>query len=437
MREEQLALLSDFVPNPREYVQTRFDGDDWTFRSADTRQLTHCFHDYPARMIPQIAGKLITMYGASARRIFDPYAGSGTTLVEGFVRGIDVFGVDLNPLARLIARSKVTALDINEVDEACAALAKYLTSHPKGASDVPDSIPGISNLSYWFKPAVVRHLSAVLRFVRGIANPDLRQFMEVALSETIREASNSRIREFKLYRYGPEQLVRWSPDVYALMTKKLARNRDGLADLLSAASAGDRRATAVVGGFNTVSGVPSDVIPNGSIDLVVTSPPYGDSHTTVAYGQYSRLSAAWLSLEEPATIDRRLMAGVIERSLPEYPCRPLNQAISRIAGESVSRAQEVATFYTQLNSSIQNVAKTIRRGGYACYVVGNRRVKGVTLPTDVAIQSFFEACRFDHVDTFTRAIPNKRMPSRNSPSNVAGRLDETMTAEYIVVCRKR
>ena len=46
-----------------------------------------------------------------------------------------------------------------------------------------------------------------------------------------------------------------------------------------------------------------------SVDLVVTSPPYGDSHTTVAYGQFSRLSNEWLGHENAVHIDRNLMGG--------------------------------------------------------------------------------------------------------------------------------
>ncbi|MCE7946438.1 MAG: hypothetical protein DYG88_03315 [Chloroflexi bacterium CFX4] len=57
--------------------------DDWTFSGAPTRNLTHCYHDYPARMIPQIAAKLLERFAAQPVRLFDPYCGTGTSLVEG------------------------------------------------------------------------------------------------------------------------------------------------------------------------------------------------------------------------------------------------------------------------------------------------------------------------------------------------------------------
>ena len=71
------------------------------------------------------------------------------------------------------------------------------------------------------------------------------------------------------------------------------------------------------------------------------------------------------------------------------------------------------------------------------YVVGNRRVKGVTLPTDEITKAIFEQNGFEHVETIIRNIPNKRMPSKNSPTNIAGKSDTTMNHEYIVVMRRR
>ena len=79
---------------------------------------------------------------------------------------------------------------------------------------------------------------------------------------------------------------------------------------------------------------------------------------------------------------------------------------------------------------------TLKKGNYACYVVGNRRVKGITLPTDKITQLFFEVNDFKHENTLIRNIPNKRMPSKNSPTNEIGITDTTMTQEYIVVMKK-
>ncbi len=74
--------------------------------------------------------------------------------------------------------------------------------------------------------------------------------------------------------------------------------------------------------------------------------------------------------------------------------------------------------------------------GYACYVVANRTVNSVILPTSDTIKDFFEYYGFIHVETYIRDIPNKRMPMKNSPTNVAGEAVNTMFSEHIIVMQK-
>ena len=50
--------------------------------------------------------------------------------------------------------------------------------------------------------------------------------------------------------------------------------------------------------------------------------------------------------------------------------------------------------------------------------VGNRRVKEVKLPTDKFVIFAFSRHGFSHQETIVRNIPNKRMPIKNSPSNI-------------------
>ena len=86
--------------------------------------------------------------------------------------------------------------------------------------------------------------------------------------------------------------------------------------------------------------------------------------------------------------------------------------------------------------SIQNVANTVRKGGIVCYVVGNRNVKGVQIPLDYFTAETFERCGLHHIITLVREIPNKRMPSKTSPTNISGVKVDTMSNEYIVILEK-
>ncbi|MEM9687311.1 MAG: DNA methyltransferase, partial [Bacteroidota bacterium] len=72
----------------------RYVDTSWDFRKANTKQVTHCFHTYPAMMIPQIAEKLLSKYGNNSKRLFDPYCGTGTSLVEANIKDINAIGTD-------------------------------------------------------------------------------------------------------------------------------------------------------------------------------------------------------------------------------------------------------------------------------------------------------------------------------------------------------
>jgi DNA modification methylase len=395
----------------------------WDFIGADTKAFTHCYHSYPAMMIPQVAGRLMDLYGAGARLLFDPYCGTGTSLLEANLRGINAVGTDLNPLARLIAQAKTTRPDISRLD----ACQQQFTTH---AGNGPASIPAVKNLDYWFAPRVQQDLAAARAFIEQIDDRLVRMFFQVAFSETVRESSWTRNGEFKMYRMTPEQMARFAPDVFALMQQKLARNRQGLQQLLAHPTA----AASTVLSFNTVENA-GPVAP-ASVDLVVTSPPYGDSRTTVAYGQFSRLANEWLGIADASKLDNLLMGGKLPPGETKFDSPTLDETISQVSHKDPKRAREVAAFYRDYQSSIQHVAPLIKPGGHACYVVGNRKVKGVTLPTDEITKELFAARGFAHLETIVRNIPNKRMPSKNSPTNVPGALDNTMCQEFIVVMQK-
>ncbi len=411
--------------------------DDWTFNGAPTRELTHCYHDYPARMIPQIAAKLLDTFGQGAQLLFDPYCGTGTSIVEALIRNINAAGTDLNPLARLIAQAKTNLINKRALDTELRSFYNHLTSPgSRNYKNAPSQIPGITRLDFWFKPQVTAKLAYVDRYIKRIKNQKVKLFFQVAFSETVRESSNTRNEEFKLYRYEPKRLEQFNPDVFAIMCHKLERNRKGFEHFQTLMNQFATKPQAKIHRFNTVQQMPSTSFKPSSIDIVITSPPYGDSHTTVAYGQYSRLSSAWLGLEEPHKIDSALMGGKIYKEIPSFLSLALNDALTNIAQQSRKRSLEVASFYVDLQRSITNIAPFIRSGGHACYVIGNRKVKGIILPTHDAIKCFFEEHGFEHIHTYSRSIPNKRMPLKNSPTNVMGVLDATMTREYIVVMQR-
>jgi site-specific DNA-methyltransferase (cytosine-N4-specific) len=119
------------------------------------------------------------------------------------------------------------------------------------------------------------------------------------------------------------------------------------------------------------------------VDIVVTSPPYGDSQTTVAYGQFSRLVLQWLGYDDETakSIDRRALGGRLAPTEPRYESPSLARALAAIGDACPKRAAQVKQFYDDFAQCIPELSRVVRAGGYGCFVVGNRTVKGVRLPT--------------------------------------------------------
>lgn len=410
----------------------RLADDRWSFREADTKQYTHCYHTYPAMMIPQVARALIEEYRPEGRLelVFDPYMGSGTTLVEAALAGINAVGTDLNPLARLMTKVKCTHYDDvrlkTELSEIQADLIFYNEDLVRDRN-----FDRISNYSFWYSEENLLKLSFLQQLIDGYCAPENKDFFLLALSETVREVSFTRNGEFKRYRMNEASISRFHPDVFALFERKVLRNITGLQQFNREA----KRAQVSVYGFNSIEGIPPEAIAPGSVDVIITSPPYGDSHTTVAYGQFSRWANEWFGYKDAATLDNLLMGGK-RTKVERFETSSIRNELDEIKSLDEKRYWEVVSFLNDYSASIANVAKTVRSGGVVSYVVGDRRVKNVQIPLDFFTAEQFVRHGFKHRITLVREIPNKRMPSKTSPSNITGEQVATMSHEFIVIMQK-
>jgi len=133
---------------------------------------------------------------------------------------------------------------------------------------------------------------------------DVRDFFLLPFSETIREGSFTRNSEFKLFRIPESKRENFNPDIFSIFINKSMRNLQGLKEFSKVVKVSKTQ----IYNFNTCEKIPEEIFNNG-IDAIITSPPYGDSRTTVAYGQFSRLANQWLGFDDANQIDNILMGG--------------------------------------------------------------------------------------------------------------------------------
>jgi DNA modification methylase len=94
--KKRRAAVQGIVREPEMGYAVRYEArsnknidESWDFRKSNTKEYTHCFHAYPAMMIPQVARRIIENYGRKTKVLFDPYRGKGTSLMEANFRGLN------------------------------------------------------------------------------------------------------------------------------------------------------------------------------------------------------------------------------------------------------------------------------------------------------------------------------------------------------------
>jgi SAM-dependent methyltransferase len=264
--------------------------------------LTHPFHTYPARLHPATARVLVELVGAGAGRkalLVDPFCGSGTALVEARAAGLRAVGVDLNPLAALVARAKTWTApsrrrkDLHHVGHAISGhvLAAGKAARRAGAEAQPlrkptgfDPNARNRRLASWFAPHVRRELEQIadhLDHLRG-DDPELAAVLTACLSAILYKVSS------RTSDTDPTWVPRNVPRGAAArhFAQRVELLCAGLDDLAKIPGVTPEVIEHDVRGLD-------ELVPAGGAAGVVTSPPYAGTYD---YASHQRLRFDFLAL---------------------------------------------------------------------------------------------------------------------------------------------
>lgn len=420
--------------------------DEWTFKGANTGTYTHKIHRYPAMFIPQLVRKIILEYSEAGETVLDIFNGSGSTAVEALLTNRNAVGIEINPLANLIASVKTTPLNQDDIfDEFAKIRSHYL-------SNASVDYIHFDKIEFWFVESVIFNFSKLRNSIDNIASVELRNFFLICLSENVRELSVCRHAGFKMHRDPAKIDKEYTPtEIFARFEKSVRKNAQAVRAFSDKVSENISSKRFIFGSSTDAHDIPK-------VDLILTSPPYGDSSTTVAYGQFSRLSSEWLGLAldglpKIANLDNELLGGkkVSSEKVEKVKVKSTTLSSALIYYESVleqldeksaeykklaARINDVASFYVDLDEAISKASSYIKSGRHFILVTGSRVVKLYKLHTDIICAELAENYGFSLSSIFYRNIENKRMPSSVSATNVVGEKAPTMTKESIVVLRK-
>ncbi len=377
------------------------------------------------------------------KTIFDPFSGSGSVLTEAMFRGLGFLGMDVNPLAVLLCKVRSGPFREEMLDERADYLIDAIETD---ASHLIEA--AFPNLNKWFSRKAIRELSRIRRAIRLEPSLWCRRFFWACLAETVRLCSNSRTSTFKLHVRDSKNLhERRSLSPISVFEQILTRNVERyteFAEVLRASNVIRRGCFSKKVSIRLADNRTCKV--DAKCDLLITSPPYGDNHTTVPYGQHSYLPLQWIDLQDidanadsdalssTRAIDSKSLGGTMKGVLTEIGelaeiSPTLAETLEELSSLPSDRRGRVAAFTRDLNDCIKPIFQRLRKDAYMIWVVGNRKVGGIEIPTGAILAEMLKANHAVHVVTVSRGIPTKRMASKNSVS-------ETMSKEHILIFRK-
>lgn len=407
----------------KSYKEEYWDFSDYRNESALVR--------YPAVMVAPMQEcilKEIIAADITVRNVLDPFFGSGTVLYEGEKLGLDVIGFDINPLAALITRTQLEGIPAESSTESINALFTRITMLIGNV--IPYTFP---NINKWFKDDVIISLSVIRQAIIGEQDSRIRRFFWCCFAETVKRFSNTRTSTFKLHIKESNKILATTDDSVDFFRQHL---QEHYRKLISASAKHTN--------FDIRCGDSKQLLeelnPN-TIDLICTSPPYGDNHTTVTYGQFSILPLLWIDkrdlllwnnnlLDRLTAIDAASLGGRIKRN--EDGCELY---LDYLEGISQDKKKKIIAFFDDYEMVFSLLARALKPGKLMVLTLGNRRVDNHEIRFDLFNDNLANKYGLELDSTISRNIIGKRMPTKVSAVKSCGAV-ESISKEYVKIYRK-
>ena len=364
--------------------------------------------------------------------------GSGVTLLEGWLAGRSVIGVDLDPLARRQSVARTATLDAEAVRAAGdAALQRAAdlcagVSHPARPLDYVRGLLDDATrefLDYWFFPETQAELAALLLAIRAEPEPGLRNLLEVVFSSTIVTKSGGVSRARDLAHTRPHRVADKQPR-RPLRQFEILLNR--AVDTYASVNPDTVGTTRVIAGDARALPLPDD-----SVNLIVTSPPYANA---LDYMRAHKFSLAWLGDPIPRLSELRGRYIGAERqtgpgsgdSLPASVC----SVVDALAERDASRSRVLARYFGDMAAAIVEMARVLRPGAATIIVVGPSTMRGMLIPTHQCLADLASQAGLDVVNVSPRNLDRDRrmMPARagQQPAGAPTGIELRMHTEYVI-----
>lgn len=345
--------------------------------SNNTTSYTHGLHRFPAKFIPQVPGWALDNFASRETTVLDPFMGSGTTLVEGLLRGGTYYGVDIDPLARLIASAKTTPIEDGTITRLGEELSARWTS---SARELKVPMAGVDNFEHWFRLDQWGWVQSLQETILGLdCNDDEQKFLLAVLSSILRWVSNADDQSHKTY--VSKTLPKTPPLVSDVFWRLFHRSADGLADL-------NRKrhdeAIAIIPTNGNATALP---IESSTIGLAIASPPYLDS---VDYMYNMMLEYFWLGpllgVPDRSTFNRMRRECLGAKNPANQSSLPKSlEDLIRLDTMPPARQAATARYFELMDRHFEEVARCLKMGSRYVFVIGNSQTLTNVVPLHKAL----------------------------------------------------
>lgn len=383
---------------------------------------------YPAKMVAPMQRQLLTdilEFDPNINNILDPFMGSGTVLEISKELGIDAIGFDINPLAALLTGVRLEGVNADSIE---ASISEMFARFNLLLGNAPNHT--FNNIEKWFRSDVIESLSLIRIAIMEEKDIKNRRFFWCCFAETVKKFSNTRTSTFKLHVKEEEKITNMQNNCIEEFKSNVTMyyldycfNSNINIELKTGDSC------------ELLSECEGE-----SIDLICTSPPYGDNHTTVTYGQYSILPLLWIDindlshfdiklLDKFTAIDRESLGGRIKKvsNVDEY-----NLFLKKV---NIDKKKKIFSFWNDYELAFSKMVKVLKKDKLLVLTLGNRRVDNEELPFDKFNDYLATKYNLSIETTLSRNIMGKRMPLKVSHIAEQGAVS-SMSKEYIKIYKK-
>ncbi len=410
------------------------ENPDWAFESIrSTEQWTHGYHRYPAKFLPDVVRKIIEDYAQGSNMIADLFAGCGTTLVEAKTHGISSVGTDINPVAQLITKVKTTPLPPDYLQQAYNALVRLFDEYNE--TNFAD-IKKHERIDYWFTPSQKAKIAFLYEIVLHLdVDDDIKDFFHVCISHILKNCSwwlqsgTKPQRDMKKEPADPfdefcrhcKKMMGWNENFYNELSRR------GYLNVPCAIHLDDARHTS---------------IPAGSINAIITSPPYVTSYE---YADIHQLTAYWMEYISDIHEFRKKFIGSSYSgniSLTVSGSKQAQKIVDALSEKSNHIARDVAQYFNDMQEVAREMHRVLAPNGHACIVIGNTKIKEVQIKSAEVFYEFLRDSGLKKVEVIKRSIPHKLMPTLRDKNT--GRFTKqdnpnckkVYPNEYIIIMKK-